>query len=508
MSNFFSDVYGQFGSVWGKLSAGQKIIICLVGLTLGAGIVGVVYWTGQIEMGLLYGGLSPEQAGEIDAKLTEQGVPHVMEAGGAIRVPHDRVYELRAQLAMGGLSIGDGKGLELFDSVQLHMTDFMQKVNLTRALQTEIERALSSLNQVAAAKVLIVRPKQTIFSEMANPATASVAIKLVPGYALSRREVAGITNLVASSVEGLMPENVKIIDQNSRLLTLPIDDDDSQVAGTQLELKQNWEKNQVKKIQDLMDEVVGVNKVRVACDVVLKTDFSDSKLEEWQQPSGGKLIKSEKTISEETTNTTPNPGGAAGVAANLEENTSSADPVSKTSKEDIDREFAVNKILTDQMKRELVVERISLSIFVDESIDVTQQQDIEVMVQNAVGYVDTRDSCKIMALKFTESAPVEEAADLESIEQKEFIFTLTEYGIKGLSVAAVILILFMMMKRAEKKIKTSAGERTEGVEKMEEDRREKTRKRVKEDVISTVKTDPRMASEILHEWLEKEEAAR
>ena len=173
MANFFGEVYGQFGGVWKKLSAGQRVVILMVALVSVAGIAAVVYWSTRVEMGMLYGGVGPEDAAKIQAKLEEWGVPYEEKGGGTFLVPRERVYEMRNRLTLEGLPRGDGQGMEIFDDVQLGMTEFLQNVNLTRARQVELQRTISWLDQVASARVHITEPRPTVFTEMEKAPTAA-----------------------------------------------------------------------------------------------------------------------------------------------------------------------------------------------------------------------------------------------------------------------------------------------------------------------------------------------
>ena len=369
MANFAGEVYGQAGSVWKKLSAGQKIMIGLTAAALLAGIAGVVYWSSRLEMGLLFGSLSPEDAGKVQAKLDEESVPYELRAGGSVYVPRDRIHELRARLAMEGLPRGDLQGMELFDTAQMGMTDFMQNVNLTRAKEGELARAITWLDQVAAARVFITRPKPTIFSEMERDPTAAVIVRLVPGMNLSQREVAGIAHIVSCAVEGLRCENVKITDASGRLLSRPPEDEAEQLGGTQLDLKHAFEKALVTKVQSQLDEVMGANKVRVVCNVDLDSNRKSEKKKTYDAPEGGKLYKKE-TIDTEDSSTTHASGGGSTSTQDKVANQGSA-PVTgdKTTNEKIEREYLTNETETEIVQGGLTVKRMSLAIMVDKTLE-------------------------------------------------------------------------------------------------------------------------------------------
>ena len=109
--------------------------------------------------------------------------------------------------------------MRLLDQTNIGMTDFLQKVNYRRALEGELARTIIGLNEVAAARVHLVIPEDRLFKEDQHTPTASVVLKLQGSMPLSKRQLQGIAYLVASSVEGMTPDKVTIIDYDGNLLS-------------------------------------------------------------------------------------------------------------------------------------------------------------------------------------------------------------------------------------------------------------------------------------------------
>ena len=129
-------------------------------------------------------------------------------------------------------------------------------------------------------------------------------------------------------------------------------------------------------------------------------------------------------------------------------------------------------------------------------------------MKEAVGFDEARgDSYTTAVMEFTVPEVVEDNSELEAYEQKEFILTIVKYVIQGLSVVAVVGVLFLILKRSEKAL-SAARERKAEAENLVEERARRERDKVREEVLAAVQSDPVVASEILHEWLEKEEAVR
>ena len=137
-------------------------------------------------------------------RLKAMKVPYQLDAGGrAIRVQSDRVDELRLELTSEGMPASGRIGFEIFDRTAFGATEFLEHVNYRRALEGEIARTVATLAEVSAARVHISMAKDSLFGEQ-RPAKASVVLKLRGHRPLAQPTVAGIANLVAASVEGLV----------------------------------------------------------------------------------------------------------------------------------------------------------------------------------------------------------------------------------------------------------------------------------------------------------------
>ncbi len=153
------------------------------------------------------------------AKLRESGSEfRLSDNGSVVLVPSARVAELRLQMAAAGLPKSGRIGFELFDKTTFGMSDFTEQVNYHRALEGELERSVMSLAEVEQARVHITFPKESLFLDSRQPAKASVLVKLRPGAQLSPQNVAAICQLVASAVDGLLPEAVSVVDMRGNLL--------------------------------------------------------------------------------------------------------------------------------------------------------------------------------------------------------------------------------------------------------------------------------------------------
>src|SRR5579862_9866432 len=117
-------------------------------------------------------------------------------------------------MAAAGLPKTGRMGFELFDKVNLGATEFTEQVNFRRALEGELERSVMSLAEVEQARVHLTFPKESVFLDEQKPAKGSVLVKVRPGARLAPQNVLAISHLVASAVDGLLPEAVSVLDMN------------------------------------------------------------------------------------------------------------------------------------------------------------------------------------------------------------------------------------------------------------------------------------------------------
>jgi len=291
----------NIGRTFNGLTPTRKISLIVVTLLTLAGIWGMVTLSNRAEYRVLFANLSAEDAGSIVDKLKEKKVPfEINKTGDAVSVPDDMVSELRLELATAGLPRGGGVGFEIFDQkMKFGATEFEQQLNYRRALQGELARTIGSMEEVQHVRVHIALPKDSLFVEEQRKTTASVTMKLKSGRTLRPPQIEGIAHLVASSVEGLSPENVIIIDNRGAILSKPTGDPKfMRVTASQMEYQQNLERDLAGRIQSMLENVVGQGKavVRVAADL----DFRVTEKMEETYDSEAPVIRSMQKQTEKS----------------------------------------------------------------------------------------------------------------------------------------------------------------------------------------------------------------
>ncbi|MCL6620865.1 MAG: flagellar M-ring protein FliF [Syntrophobacterales bacterium] len=276
----------------------------VAGALAGAGVLALVFlllMSSPGEYGVLFAHLSQEDAAAIVAKLRNKKVPYRLEAGGtSILVPKQDVYELRLLLASEGIPKGGGVGFEIFDRQNLGVTDFVQRLNYQRALQGELARTLTGMPEIAEARVHIVTPKESLFLEDQQRASASVAVKLRPGRRLSPQQIDGIVHLVATAVPGLSPSQVTVVDLDGRILSKPPDAlTPGGLSTAQMSFQRQVEEGYERKLQSLFDQLVGPQKSVIR--VTAELDFQKIDIREETFTPNKDLVRSEQKNLERST---------------------------------------------------------------------------------------------------------------------------------------------------------------------------------------------------------------
>lgn len=278
---------------------------------------GSAYWLNSSSYHLLFADLDAESAADVVSRLKAQKVPYQLDQGGrAVRVPADRIDELRLEFAGQGMPSSGRIGFEIFDRTAFGATEFLEHVNYRRALEGEIARTIATLAEVGSARVHIAMAKESLFGEREQPAKASVVLKLKhSSRPLAASTVNGIASLVAASVEGLRPESVVIMDSYGRPLLRPSDAENARVEGLQLERQQRLERDLATRVVSLIEPVVGIGHVRANVTVRLNPQSQEETEERWDPASP--VIRSRQTSSDGTTGSPVGVGGLAGSRANL-----------------------------------------------------------------------------------------------------------------------------------------------------------------------------------------------
>ncbi|MBS0054500.1 flagellar basal-body MS-ring/collar protein FliF [Yersinia sp. Marseille-Q3913] len=306
-----------FTTTLARLRANPKIPLLIAAAAAVAIIVALMLWAKSPDYRVLYSNLSDRDGGEIVTQLTQLNIPYrFADNGGALLIPADKVHETRLRLAQQGLPKGGAVGFELLDQEKFGISQFSEQINYQRALEGELARTIGTLGPVLNVRVHLAMPKPSLFVREQKSPTASVTLALQPGRALDDGQINAIVYMVSSSVAGLPPGNVTVVDQTGRLLTQS-DSAGRDLNAAQLKFTNEVENRFQRRIETILAPMVGSGNVHAQ--VTAQVDFASREQtdEEYKpnQAANQGAVRSQQTSNSEQLGGS-NVGGVPGALSN------------------------------------------------------------------------------------------------------------------------------------------------------------------------------------------------
>lgn len=465
-----------------KLALGAALILSIALFTV------IILQSRSVNQQLLYANLSATDAAGVTEWLQAQKIPYTLKDGAkSIWIPVDNIYQARLDLAANGLPSGGGVGFEIFDKQSFALTDYVQKVNYSRALQGELARTVSSLAPVENARVHLAIPEKRLFKSQQQATTASVILTLALGKSLSDEQVQGIVHLVAGSVGGLEPENVKVIDSNG--MVLGDDDEQDRLLSTDMLAYQRKVELQIQlRAQDLLDRTMGVDNALVRVTATL--DFSQVEKTEEFFDGDDPVVRSEQVNNE--SNTSKTNGGIPGVESNLENNQQQdAQTGEARSKNARTTNYEISKTVSRIINPVGTVTKLSVSVLIADRTEInneTKQIDtiprtkeelktIENMVSSAIGIVPDRgDVINVTSMPFMERP---EPLGVESQSTGETFRNFMPFIKYILLLLALLALYFFLIRPIIKTLKGEVQQHNKTVEEMEREQKRQAQEKSK-----------------------------
>lgn len=449
-----------------KIGMGRLLIFAVVGLSLLGFFFFLTTHLNSPNMVLLYGDLSPEDSNQIVTKLEGMSVPYQLNGGGTqVMVPSDKVLRLRIGLAEQGLPRGGSIGYEIFDrSESLGVTNFVQNVNLLRALEGELARTIGAIASIRSARVHLVIPKRELFSHEKMEPRASIILKMQGGRRLDKAQVFAIQQLVAAAVPGLKPTNISIVDDSGTLLARGITEGENEAGFTATsasEARQAYETRLAASIIDLLERSVGDGKVQARVSVNMNFDRTITNSESYDPD--GQVVRSTQTVEEKASNLEDKteapvtiagnlPGAEAIGAENGPTNSSQSSRVEETVN------YEITKTIETHTQESGTIKQIAVAVLVDGTYvndaagnpvyqprGAEELEKLTSLVRTAIGYdVERGDKVEVINMAFVRPEVMpEEIPKLEFLGlTKSDYFRMAE--IMVLTVVAVLVLLLVV----------------------------------------------------------------
>ncbi|TAE81673.1 MAG: flagellar M-ring protein FliF [Alphaproteobacteria bacterium] len=419
------------------------------------------------SMAPIYTNLSLEDSSEIVAELEQMGVPYDLSVGGKqILVAGDKVEELRVKMAGKGLpSDGSGMGYEIFDNTDaMGTSNFILNVNKVRALEGELARTIGSIKKINSARVHLVIPKRELFTRERREPTASVVLNIRGNQELDKQEIAAIQHLVATSVTGLKPTRITIVDDQGRMLARGVEDenDPELIASKAQDYRANFEKKLEQTILALLERSVGVDKAQV--EVNADIDFDRIVTNEELYDPEGQVARSVQSIEEVEQEQEKDLKEDVSVQNNLPDQ----DPQNAGSnnsrnlqRTDETTNFEISKTVRNHIKETGNVKRLSVAVLVD-GVYTTNEEGVttyaprseeelaklETLVRSSVGYDANRgDVVEVVNMEFAGTVKPEEESPFDWL-MRDFNSVVQTLVLAGIALLVILQVIKPLVNKA------------------------------------------------------------
>jgi flagellar M-ring protein FliF len=373
------------------------------------------------------------------------------------------------QVSSEGINVTTkGTGWELFDNVKMGMTDKQQQIAFQRAVQGELERMIREIPGIVSCKVILNLPQRKVFrSESLNP-TASVMLVMDGGRMLAPAQVSSIRYMIASSVEGMRPDDVTMTDNYGNLLFREMGKDGmAPMSNHQLEVRSLIERDLREKAESILRPIVGPQNVVAVVTCELDFDQIDRVVESFDSEKA--VVVQEKIVDDLNTTNSPNSGGPPGTSSNLvsvaepEAGMETAPQISSEQKKTSERHFLVPKTVEKIAVKGSRTKKISVAVTVAKRTEGDWNlTEFRKLVANAVGTVET--DVEIRELPFQ---PVAEPLEIPVPMTDRMIHNVEKFTssplLRPIAGLALLLVLYRVFRQYFRKSEIEATEMTAGL---------------------------------------------
>ncbi len=444
------------------MAAGRQLILMLaLAASVALGVVGAM-WSWTPNYSLLYGSLGGKDATEVMSALQQSGISfRVDDKSGAVLVPSSKVDEARIKLAAAGLPKSSSSGYEILNEAPSFGTSrFLERARFQRAREVELGRSISTMNNIASARVHLASPPRSAFIRGGSRGSASAVVKLHPGRRMEEGQAWTIAHLIAAAMPGMEVGDIRVINDKGHLLNAPGSDDALAPNNQELSYRQRVEKGYLKKIQEILNPFVGLDGFRAQ--VALDMDFTRSERTRESFNPDLPAVESRQVV-EQRDGGGAIAGGVPGALSNQPPGAGAAPEqaggAGATEGTETANNFRREEIVNHRLDRTIshtraaagIVRRVSVAVVLDDrSITASggkierkawteeELQGVTGLVKDAIGFDASRgDSIRVINNRFIEP-PAEEPLPEIPIWKQPWVWDL------GKQASGIIFVLFLI----------------------------------------------------------------
>lgn len=557
MQDFFEKIFRNFSEFFAGLDTKKKIGMIAVALFIVTVMGTIITWASKTRYEVLYTDLNREDAKKIMVLLEEKKISYQSANDGkTIKIPSDMIGKWRLELATLGVNFSGTLGYEVFDKQAFGTSSFVQKVNKQRALEGELVKTLKYLRGVKRARVHLSIPESSPFVSEKKPPSASVVLELDTGVSLTEAEVKGVSQLVSSSIDGMRPEDVVILDDRGKKLSDNAGDAMTTYTANKMALESKLNRQYEGQIEEILSKVVGGGKV--VAKVAVKMDFTESVSTETSFDQENAAVLSEVKNSQKLDGVRPSPQGIPGARSNLPGETPQPgvpETRNNVNKELTTRNYNVPSKVTKSKRPTANISSISAAVMIDgkrvpafdadgkpvlaedgkqvmryENWSEADIANFQAIVSSTLGLDSRRgDVVTIKNMEFAREDMESIEAMMREKENRELFKNLAKYLVVGLIITLFFFLVVrpfvqwvtdntvesiedFLPKTLEELEKIQANQKLPGLEDALPQIEEKLNPEkiegnmLREKIISLVEGNPGKAAQILHEMLHSTES--
>jgi len=315
LQEIIEKVFRSFIEFFNGLDTAKKVAAIGVAAFIVTTMISIITWASKTRYETLYTDLNRDDAQKISMLLEENKISYQSsEDGKTIKVPEEQVKKWRIKMATLGVSFSGTLGYEVFDKQSFGTTSFVQRVNKQRALEGELVKTIKYIRGIKRARVHLNIPESSPFVIEKKSPSASVVLELENGVVLTQDEIRGVASLVSSSLEGMRPQHVVILDGRGKKLSDNIGDPMTAHTANRMALEQKMNQKYEKQISEILTSVVGDGKV--IAKVAIELDYTRSVSTETSFDQESSAVLSEVNNEQNLNGSRPSPQGIPGARSN------------------------------------------------------------------------------------------------------------------------------------------------------------------------------------------------
>lgn len=447
----------QMGDLFAQPAVKRSLpLIFMLGLIGAAALAWMMLSTPPQRV--LFANLPESDKAAVAQALDAASIANGIDGSGSITVAEDDYHKARMLLAGQDLPKAAPGGYALLDNMPMGASRAVEGERLRQARETELARSIGAIDTVAEARVHLATPEASVFVRDKAEPSASVIVKLQPGRTLSDAQVRSIVNLVASSVPGMKPDAVTIVDQLGELLSKS--GQEASAGDARIDFQNRVEDKVRQQLVTLLTPLLGAG--NFSAEVQAEVDLDESQATRESYDKEGTVVRAEQgNWTGAPRDGAAAPGGIPGALSNVppapstvatptpgapaqpgQPATPTAAPGMKQS-DSFTRTYSNGREVSVTRNMPGSIKRLSVAVLLREEPGKPRGQveirQIDELVKAAVGYkAERQDQITVVSRKFSTNA----AAEADGIPFYETPwFAMVARNVTALVIALLVLLL-------------------------------------------------------------------